>query len=211
MGQLTVIDGRLHLVQEPRICLGHEEYNMDASVGIAMTVQDCYPSAYGDGTCSSDLVQSADQSIRPFADQTNCLFKKYSGYNVDDEVWVKSCDAGNANANRAAKYWWSYDSGSGLITSEGSRRFDANNVLCLRINSNTRYYKQRVKLAVCDASDELQTFDFLNGRLYSRGNNRLCAGYEYSNYVANGEGTGSAFIFSTCYPNSWAININSIP
>jgi hypothetical protein len=205
-----VIEGRLHMAQETRICLGHEEYNADASTGIAMTVQDCYVSAWGDGVCSDALVKNDDSSIRPFGDSINCLFKKYTGYNVNDEVWVRSCDAGNTNQNKAQKFWWSHDHVSGLITSEGSRNFDENNVLCLTLNSLDRFYKQRVKLAVCDADDELQQFDFVDGRIYSRGNTRLCAGYEYSNYVSNGVDTGSAFIFSTCYPNTWAIDIDSI-
>ena len=161
-----VIEGRLHMAQETRICLGHEEYNVDATNGIAMTVQDCYVSAWGDGVCSDALVKNDDLSIRPFGDSVNCLFKKYTGYNVNDEVWVKSCDAANTNINRAQKYWWSHDHVSGLITSEGSRNFDENNVLFLTVNSLERYYKQRVKLAVCDADDVLQQFDFVDGRIY---------------------------------------------
>ena len=209
--KFTVIDGRLHLQGEPRLCLGQEEYNIDANIGIALTSQDCYPTTYGDGACSSTLV-GADNAIRPFGDNNNqCLFKKYTSYAVNDEIWVKSCDASNANINKAGKYHWSYDAATGLITSEGSRIKDPNNVLCMTINSNTRFYKQRVRLAVCNADDILQQFDFVDGKLYSRGNNRLCGGYEYHVWSAAGLATGAPFVFTTCYPNAFAIDLNSMP
>merc|ERR1711879_893853 len=50
----------------------------------------------------------------------------------------------------------SHDATTGLIVSEGSRFKDPDNVLCLTININTRFYKQRVRLAVCNADDVLQ-------------------------------------------------------
>jgi hypothetical protein len=209
--QFTMIDGRLHLTGEPRLCMGHEEYNVDSNLGIALTSQDCYPTTFGDGACSQSLV-GTDQAIRPFADQNNqCLFKKYSGYNVNDEIWVKSCDAGNANANKAGKYWFSFDESTGLITSEGSRNKDPENVMCMVINSNERFYKQRVRLAKCDSDDLLQQFDFVDGKLYSRGNARLCAGYEYHLWAAASMDIGTPFVFTTCYPNAFAIDLASMP
>ena len=45
-----------------------------------------------------------------------CIFKKYIGYTVGDEIWLtKNCDASNANALKAGKYQWSYDSATGQI------------------------------------------------------------------------------------------------
>merc|ERR1712062_449920 len=133
------------MAAETRICLGQEEHRISATSGIALTVQDCYPTTFGD---AFSLVNAEDQSIRPFGDEAGaCLFKKYTGYNVNDEIWLNTCDASNANANKAGKYQWSYDAITGLIRSEGAMSKDPSNPLCLRLNSNLRFYKQRVKLA----------------------------------------------------------------
>ena len=128
-------------------------------------------------------------------------------YKIYDEIWLKSCDASNSNANKAGKYHFSYDSETGLITSEGSRAYDETNLLCLKLNSATRYYKQRVKLAKCDSSNILQQFDYVDGKIYPRSEHRLCAGYEYDKFEAAGS---AALIFSTCYPGAFAINLDSM-
>merc|ERR1712054_760818 len=157
-----VVNGRVHPRGESRICLGFEEYRMsNPNTGVAMTFQDCYPSTWSAGACASNLV-NADQSITvfgsdPITDGT-CLFKKYSGYNNRDEIWIKACDAGHANANKAGKYWFSYDAATGLGYSEGSRAKDPENVKCLRINNKNRFYKQRSRIFGCQANDELQQF-----------------------------------------------------
>merc|ERR1711879_83584 len=163
---------------------------------------------WGDGACSQSLV-GADQTIRPFAlDTDSCLFKKFTGYKAGDEIWLKSCaDSSSPNANKAGKFQWSHDAATGLIYSEGSRIKDAGNVFCMKINSNARFYKQRVKLAKCDANDSLQQFDFINGKIYAKSNHRLCAGYEHNKMAASSE---TAFIFSTCFPNAFAIDLNSM-
>jgi hypothetical protein len=212
--QFEVINGRLHAKNQKRICLGPEEYKIAAAEasnnkdGVALTFQDCYPSTWGDGACSQSLV-GADQTIRPFAlDSDSCLFKKFTGYNNGDEIWLKSCaDSSHSNANKAGKFQWSYDAATGLITSEGSKIKDVGNVYCMKINNSNRFYKQRVKLAKCDANDPLQQFDFINGKLYAKSNHRLCAGYEYDKMAASSE---TAFIFSTCFPNAFAIDLNSM-
>ena len=131
------------------------------------------------------------------------MFKRYTGYNSGDEIWLRTCDAGHSNSIKAGKYWFSYDQGSGLIFSEGSRDNDPGNVLCLKMNSVTRLWKQRVKLDRCDNTDDLQKFDYVNGKIYARANHRLCAGYEYDKFEANGQ---AALILSTCYPNGFAVN-----
>lgn len=196
--------------EETRICVGYEEYNL-ASDGVAMTTQDCYPTAFSNGPCSTGgLLDGATQSIKLFGDSDICLFKKYSGYNIGDEVWVKTCDAMNANPNKSGKYRWGYDTNSGLIYSQGSLASDASQLMCLKIDSTTRFYKQRVKIGICDGSDVLQRFDFVNGRLYARENSRLCAGFEFDKFSVSGEATGSPLIFSTCYPNSWAVGMSNV-
>ena len=136
-----------------------------------------------------------------FADSVNCLFKRYSGYNNGDEIWIKPCDTGNANTAKAGKFQFTYDKMTGLIASEGSRLKDANKVFCLKLNSNTRFYKQRIKLEECDADEILQQFDYRDGRIYSRGNSRLCAGLEFDKLSADGQ---TPFVFSTCFPGLFA-------
>ena len=188
--------------------------------GVALTVQDCYPTQFSDFPCFETLTSSVfgDQSIRVFGDwndvffpsnplSNNCFFKKYSGYNINDEIWVKSCDAMNQNPNKAGKYRFGYAKTSGMIYSQGSLVSDSTgqNIMCLRINSNSRFFKQRVRIAPCDSNDALQKFDFIDGRIYSRDNHRLCAGFEWNKFVSSGDSIGSPLIFSTCYPNTWAV------
>jgi len=206
--KFAVVDGRLHMFGEEKLCVGIEEHKLDVSsesIGIALTTMRCYSGSFG--TCDvgdldeSDYLVSSDSSIKPFGDSTNCLFKRYSGYNTGDEIWIQACDSENANSAKAGKYTFSYDKATGLIASEGSRLNDPENVFCLTINSNDRFYKQRVKLAECDSENELQTFDYRDGRIYSRGNLRLCAGLEFEKLAADGK---TAFVFSTCYPSVFA-------
>ena len=105
----------------------------------------------------SDQIVQPDFSIRLLNNQKPdwCLFKKYSGYNVGDEVWWKSCDVDNANQNKAAKYKWSYDPATGLVSSKGAKDLFGTD-LCWRITSLTRFGKQRVLLANCNESDDRQ-------------------------------------------------------
>ena len=203
--QFTVINGRLHLIGETRICLGFEEHRLNAVTGIAMTVQDCYPSVFGSnaGCLSANLVDS-DQAIFPAGLTDKCLFKRYAGFAAHDEIWVDTCQVGSANVNKAGKYQWSYDSETGLISSVGALSFGEGIAYCMKINNKDRFYKQRVKLARCDASDELQQMDYTNGRIYSRANPRLCGGFEYNKLASDGR---TAFIFSTCYPSDFAVNM----
>ena len=186
---------------EDKLCVGVEEHKLEVgseSNGVALTTMRCYSGSFG--TCDvGDLVEtdylvSSDLSVKPFGDATNCLFKRYSGYNNGDEIWITTCDSENANSAKAGKFQFSYDEVSGLVTSEGSRLKDPESVFCLTINSNTRFYKQRVKLAECDSDNELQRFDYRDGRIYSRGNLRLCGGMEFGKLAAEGM---TPFVFST--------------
>ena len=52
-----------------------------------------------------------------------------------------------------------------------------------------------------------QQMDYTNGQIYSRANNRLCAGFEYNKLTADGK---TAFIFSTCYPSDFAVDLATV-
>ena len=108
----NIIAGRLHPVGGERLCVGIQENLLDeaGNAGIAMTTIDCYPHIFGAGACagseSEDLIADADKAIRPMGqdDENLCFFKKYTSYNNGDEIWIKGCDAGNANYIKAGKY-----------------------------------------------------------------------------------------------------------
>ena len=133
--QFVVISGRLHIAVNTRLCAGVEEFKFADNgevKGVAITAQICYPTTWGEtaGCGDTGLVSSVDQSIRPFGMSADniCLFKRYSGYNVNDEIWLRQCDASHTNAKKAGKYWWSYEEDTGLIVSEGSRDNDPENL-----------------------------------------------------------------------------------
>ena len=218
--QFRVIDGRLHSVWL-EICLGHKNVNTPFSskgrpTDVALSFQKCYPSTFGDEECRVDLVEPQDKSIRLFAERSHCLHKTVrfnshrSGHVRGDKVWVKSCNASNTDFEIATEYWWSYDASTGLITSEVQTKFMPdlipNKVFCLRLRKQADmekiFYREQAILVPCDANDELQIFDFIEGRIYSRTYNKLCAGYDYQGYDSL-ENDGAAFMFSTCYANNW--------
>merc|ERR1712066_705201 len=97
-------------------------------------------------------------AIKPMGQSEDnlCFFKKYSGYNNGDEIWIKSCDSTNANANKAGKFQFTYDPTTKRITSEGSRQKDADNLFCMRITNPNMKYKQRVRIAPCNPNDKNQ-------------------------------------------------------
>ena len=177
--------------------------------GIAMTTVDCFPHTFGFGACSStgDLLADENLAIKPMGqdDENLCFFKKYSGYNNGDEIWIKACDATNANPTKAGKYQFTYDVTTKRITSEGSRLKDADNLFCLRITNPEMRYKQRVRIAPCNPNDQNQLFDIEDGRIYSSVNHRICAGYQYYKLRDDGATRGTALMFNTCYPNNWAV------
>merc|ERR1712127_606219 len=124
-------------------------------------------------------------------DENLCFFKKYTAYNTNDEIWIKDCDASNSNVNKAGKYWFSYDLESGMISLPGSVIKAGSTRMCMKITNPDMVYNQR--------------FDFVDGKIYSRENSRVCAGYEYYKLLADGPATGTPLLFNTCYPNAWAI------
>ena len=118
-----------------------------------------------------------DLTIRPFNKEL-CLFKRYSSYVKNHDVWFTSCaDADHTNANKAGKYHFSFDQETGLIYSEGSRVLNTGNPFCLKIANINRVYSQRVRIDRCDADNDLQKFTYLNGRLHSTAAMNLCANY----------------------------------
>lgn len=209
----NIIAGRLHPVDGERLCVGIQENLLDeaGNAGIAMTTIDCYPHMFGSGACAKsegqDLIADADKAIRPMGqdDENLCFFKKYFAYNNGDEIWIKDCDAGNTNVNKAGKYWFSYDLESGRISLPGSVIKADGIEMCMRITNPDMVYKQRVRIAPCNPNDKNQRFDFVDGKIYSRENARVCAGYEYYKLLADGSATGTPLLFNTCYPNAWAI------
>lgn len=234
-----MIAGRIHpeFALNHRTCVGveTEEHVLDnanfdeATTGIAITTSDCYPNMFGltntfGGGCSNlivggDMISDDIQAVRPLGqnDENLCFFKKYTGYNNNDEIWIAACGADNANVNKAGKYQFTYDVENGRITSQGSIVKDVNAPFCLRIqNSESRIHNRRsesrIRLAPCNPNDPNQEFDVENGRIYSRQNHRLCVGYEYHKLVTNGAIKGTPLMFNTCFENTWGIrtfmNIN---
>ena len=134
-----------------------------------------------------------------------CFFKKYSSYNNGDEIWIKTCDANNANQNKAGKYWFRYDLTTGRIHLPGSILKAGSTEYCMRITNPDMKYKQRVRIAPCNPNDKNQRFDFTDGKIYSRENRRVCAGYEYHKLLTDGNANGTPLLFNTCYPNVWAV------
>merc|ERR1711941_143987 len=187
--------------------MGEHRLNAAGNTGLAMTTIDCYPHTFGAGACDGGLTD-ADMAIRPMGqdDENLCLFKKYGGYNNGDEIWIKTCDASNSNANKAGKYQFTYDAASGRIQSEGSVRKDPNSPMCVRITNPNMIYKQRVRIAPCNPNDGNQQFDVVDGRIYSRTNHRVCAGYEYHKLVSDGASSGTPLLFNTCYPNAFGVS-----
>ena len=215
--QFSYINGKIHAKNEERLCGGFEDFDFVARDSSPFVFSDCYPTLFSSDTLKADSCSESgqiaanpvslirdDQTVAPFGWTDNtCLFKKYSGYNANDEVWLADCtNSASINVNKAGKFQWSYDSSSGLIRSEGSVFKDPEAPMCLEINSKTRFYKQRVKIQACDSSNELQAFDWVDGRVHSRAEPRLCAGFHYKDYVEKSE---SPFIFSTCFPNAYGV------
>lgn len=209
-----LIAGRLHPEFGTRLCVGVEEHALDSNgdSGIAMTTVDCFPTTFGFGACNNpeeggNMLADSLNAIKPMGqdDENLCFFKKYSGYNNRDDIWIKACAADHSNVNKAGKWQFTYDDDTKRITSEGSRIKDADNLFCLRITNPEMKNKQRIRLAPCNPNDENQKFEVEDGRIYSAQNHRLCAGYQYFKLRDDGSTTGAPLMMNTCYPNAWAV------
>ena len=173
--------------------------NILANASLCQTTDANFPVEF------SNNLTHTDSSIRLFGDpENNCLFKRYTSYNVGDEIWYKTCDASNANINKAAKYHFRYSPTTRQVFSVGSELKFPDAPLCFRISNLAVISKQRVRLANCDSNDEKQQFTIINGRLHVSGNERLCVGFEAHVYAANGQ---VAVTSQECYPNVFGQSI----
>lgn len=200
--QFDYNNGRIHSRANAKICAGFENHQWEAPTGkVALTFQDCYPTTWGFGNEGSVSLVNENMSITPFDWQdSTCVFKKYSGYKPNDQVWMANCaNLASANQFKSDKFRWSFDANSGLVKSIGAENQDMD--LCWAISDKNRNYKQRVKLMACDGNNEKQVFDYFDGRLHLRARDRLCVGFEHYKI-----GTGStALVFTTCYPNGFGV------
>ena len=176
-------DGKIHSRAESRLCAGYQQYSF--SQEIALTFSDCYTNCLVNKETTSETFEliSADNLLKPFPHENMCLFKRYGDYVQGNEVWMSNCaESQNDNPNKSGKYKFSFDSNSGLIKLLGSEINSQANPFCLKINSLTRFYKQRVKIARCDEMDVLQQFSYgeSSGILSMENKVRLCAGFESS-------------------------------
>ena len=66
-----------------------------------------------------------------------------------------------------------------------------------------RNYKQRVKIQLCDANDDLQVFEWVNGIIYLKAREkRLCMSIDYQHYLGNDE---APLVIATCMPNVFGV------
>ena len=110
---------------------------------------------------------SDDMTWRPLLGYPDmCVIKKYSSYQVDQPFSLKTCNP------TKRKSWFAYNETTGLI-SHGS---DHNgwNQFCVRAEDGNN---SRLKVAVCDANDASQVWDFdvRNAHVYLRADRKRCA------------------------------------
>ena len=128
--------------------------NMRSIVPILLS----FPLSLYQAQLSTNFIHS-DKTIRPFNDSNDangfCLYKRWADYVSGQELWMWPCqDATHSNTNKAGKYWWSYDSTTGLIQSEGSYILRPHKPFCWFVIRPTSMYAQRLKIKACDASDK---------------------------------------------------------
>ena len=141
---------------------------------------------------STTIIQ-ADHSIRLLdsSRKASCAFKKYSSYTNGDEIWFKTCEADNANANKAGKYQWSFDAATGQIKSKGAKD-TLNKNFCWNVANTGRNGKQRVKIKGCEEDSDNQRFVVIAGRVHLSVNTKLCVGVEEYKLDEATAGTGIA-------------------
>lgn len=145
-------------------------------------------------TISHSVIDPNDQSIRVFGTD-DCIFKRFSSYKEGNYIWLGTCDVDNKNTKTAGQYKWSHHAETGLLKSVGAEMEGLD--YCWQLN-NKNSKAQRVRIFECDASNELQQFDFTNGRIQSRANGNLCVGFE--TFKVKG-----FVMFSTCYANYFGV------
>ena len=199
--KFVVIDGRIHSDTESRLCVGVDEENMDATNGGAIVSNNCWSNTFGNAC--GDFGDPVDSSVRVSNIDNLCWHKRYMFYQPGHTVFVKSCDVENDNHHKAGKYKFSYDTTSKQIVAEGSKI--KHETFCLTVSEENRVKRQRMRIGVCDSSDQKQKFEYVGGRVYSVLNPNSCAGFEYHRYR---DGLASVpLVFYQCFPNTFALDV----
>ena len=139
-------------------------------------------------------VVQGDTTIRPFGQSGYCIYKRWLSYTTNQDLWLWPCNPDHV------KYQWSYNQESGLIKSIGSEIKDTENPFCWYLEFVDHMWTQRVKIIPCDATDDRQKFDFIDGRIHLRDYPTLCIGFEPDN---TGSAQSIALTAMKCYPNVW--------
>jgi len=213
--RFILIDGRIHLDRADGLCVGVDQENMDDTNGGPMVATRCWSNSFGNAC--GDLGDPVDMSVRVSLKDNLCWHKRYVFYQPGHAMFVGYCDVENENHHRAGKYKFSYDTGSKQIVAEGSKI--KHETFCLTVSNENRVKRERMRIDVCDASDQKQKFEYVGGRIYSVLNPNACAGFEYARYENHKDDypsntdenlTGLAslpLVFYKCHPNTFALNV----
>merc|ERR1711881_504644 len=95
-----------------------------------------------------------------------CIWKKFGGYKVGQQLGLKACDVGKR------KNSWAYNSTSGLI----SHMSDREEWLNFCVSAKSFDSGVRVRIMNCDAQDPLQVWDFdpSTGHISLRADRNVC-------------------------------------
>merc|ERR1711879_1009771 len=117
------------------------------------------------GSFANSPVRS-DNTIRPYYDQTKCLYHKMNGFTENEKIYVSDCHDHD-------RFRWDYDQATGLITNWNRKWIVAH---CIEIpdHQNARK-KQQLFLAPCDANNPAQSWIVQNGMLRIRQTPEICA------------------------------------
>ena len=189
--KFEMMDGRLHVMSEHKICLG--------VLGNLATLQFCYPNVWGyAGYKFNSTWIAEDGTIRPYGDKNDlCLFKVKNWFKNNDQVWLVKCDRYHKTESRAVRFQWVYNTETKQIKTKGNLDF------CMKLPNSKRKQQQKVRMEKCDKNEILQKFDFVNGRIHSAANRILCGSYNLSKVNDRNK---APFIFSKCYVNAVGIS-----
>ena len=123
--------------------------------------------------------------------ETHCWFKKRRGWKVGQKVAFQPCDSHDFKP----KFQFEYDPSTGLIHVLGSKG-EASGELCVTGAKLSEGKRCAARIAICDASDANQTFDYEQdtGLIRSRADSTFCA------QIADGDDT---IRFNKCVYQSW--------
>ena len=109
-----------------------------------------------------------DKTIRPFHDESVCLYHKKTGFKPGESVYVDQCKPTNA------RYQWHFDKVTGLIAND---QYFEDNAHCLTVASPEKLAKQSLKLYPCNSTDVGQQFYVDNGLIKMKDNERICVNW----------------------------------